>query len=77
MHDLKREIKVKKTEQLSFWRSEFGIEYIKRNTDDAFAIRARVKLWSQILKNVAPEKINSILEVGSNIYPSPLENACI
>ncbi|MGV8948032.1 MAG: pseudaminic acid biosynthesis-associated methylase [Candidatus Paracaedibacter sp.] len=58
---------MQKTEQLSFWCGEFGSEYMKRNNVNDITIRARIKLWSQILKNIAPDKYNSILEVGSNI----------
>lgn len=50
-----------------FWKGQFGEEYQIRNPATEHDIRARVALWAEILRHIAPEKPRSILEVGANI----------
>jgi pseudaminic acid biosynthesis-associated methylase len=46
-----------------FWSNEYSHEYIKRN--ESFDLDEGIKAWSIMLRNA--EKINSLLELGSNI----------
>jgi len=55
------------SEQIEFWRGEFGNHYLERNTADATNIRPRLQLWSQILSRLAGRPPESILEIGANI----------
>lgn len=55
------------TEQLKFWRGDFGNDYIGRNQADAATLRARVALWAKIMDPLVGAMPSSILEVGSNI----------
>lgn len=57
----------KDTAQLLFWRGEFGGDYIERNSANAQNLRARVAMWSEIMRSVSGVPPRSILEVGSNI----------
>ncbi|MBS4047998.1 MAG: methyltransferase domain-containing protein [Alphaproteobacteria bacterium] len=59
--------KNKDTEQLQFWRGEFGNVYIGRNSANAENLRARVAMWADIMRTVSGAMPKSILEVGSNI----------
>lgn len=55
------------SEQINFWRGDFGDNYIERNRPDAENIRPRLQLWSQILSRMAGRPPKSILEVGANV----------
>ncbi|MFC7050486.1 pseudaminic acid biosynthesis-associated methylase [Emcibacter nanhaiensis] len=55
------------TEQTSFWRGEFGDEYIDRNAADAEHLRNRLAMWSRIIAPMRDEMPKRILEIGSNI----------
>ena len=55
------------TEQLQFWRGDFGNDYIDRNSATAGQLRARVALWARVMNRVVGTPPKSILEVGSNI----------
>jgi spore coat polysaccharide biosynthesis protein SpsF len=56
-----------KSEQLRFWRGDFGNEYTDRNTNSARELRARVALWAPIMARLEGAMPESILEVGANI----------
>jgi len=51
-------------EQEKFWAGAFGNQYINRNIDDKI-VSSNIALFSRILSRT--NKINSILEFGSNI----------
>lgn len=53
--------------QLQFWRGKFGEGYIRRNSADNDALRARIFLWARILTSMQGQPPCSILEVGANI----------
>ena len=53
-----------KTEQESFWASEFGDHYINRNEDEKL-LASNIALFSKILSRTSG--INSVLELGANI----------
>jgi pseudaminic acid biosynthesis-associated methylase len=53
-----------KTEQENFWATEFGDDYIQRNTV-ADNLASRIHLFSNILRKTFG--INEILELGANI----------
>lgn len=55
------------TEQLKFWRGDFGDAYADRNAPEVDLLRARVALWASILKSLAGAPPESILEVGANV----------
>lgn len=55
------------TPQLDFWRGSFGDSYTGRNAASPEHIRARVKLWAEILSYTISAPPSSILEVGANI----------
>lgn len=59
--------KREETEQLRFWRGEFGNAYTERNASAAEHLRARVAMWSSIFASVEGAPPKSILEVGANI----------
>ncbi len=52
------------TEQLSHWKGKLGDEYIHRNTYEDWKLKFGKKAFQRIIGGL---KINSILEVGSNI----------
>jgi pseudaminic acid biosynthesis-associated methylase len=56
-----------KSEQLKFWRGDFGNDYTDRNTNSARELRARVALWAPIMARLEGAAPQSILEVGANI----------
>ena len=56
-----------KSEQLRFWRGDFGNDYTDRNTNSARELRARVALWAPIMARLEGAAPESILEVGANI----------
>lgn len=55
------------TEQIQFWRGDFGNDYIARNEADENRMRALIAFWAQILESTAVEPATSMLEVGANI----------
>lgn len=55
------------TEQLQFWRGDFGNAYIDRNAATSEHLRARVAMWAKIMNCLVGDPPRSILEVGSNI----------
>lgn len=55
------------TEQLKFWRGDFGNAYVDRNSSEADHLRARVAMWSPIMASMVGTPPRSILEVGANI----------
>jgi len=55
------------TEQLKFWRGDFGNAYTDRNAIDPSLLRARVAMWAPILAELVGAPPRSILEVGANI----------
>lgn len=55
------------SEQLKFWRGDFGSNYIGRNSSTAEHLRARVAMWARIMQVLQGDPPKSILEVGSNI----------
>lgn len=62
-----KEEKAAQTEQLNFWRGQFGDSYTNRNSVDAGPLRARAAMWSAIMDGTKGAPPGSILEVGSNI----------
>jgi spore coat polysaccharide biosynthesis protein SpsF len=62
MTDTKQE-----TEQLRFWRGEFGDSYTERNSSMAEHLRARVAMWAPIMASLVGAPPRSILEVGANV----------
>ena len=56
-----------KSDQLKFWRGDFGNDYTDRNTNSARELRARVALWAPIMARLEGAAPQSILEVGANI----------
>lgn len=55
------------TDQLRFWRGDFGNAYTDRNDSQAALLRARVALWAAILDATVGAPPRSILEVGANV----------
>ncbi len=58
---------IPETDQLKFWRGEFGNNYTDRNANTQAEIQARVALWSTIMARLVGAPPQSILEVGANI----------
>ncbi|MCF8473595.1 MAG: methyltransferase domain-containing protein [Emcibacter sp.] len=57
----------KETEQVKFWRGEFGDTYVDRNTTTSNHIGMRLSMWVKIFRFMAGDMPKSILEVGPNI----------
>lgn len=55
------------TDQVRFWRGEFGNAYSERNAAAADHLRARVAMWAAITARLQGAPPASILEVGANI----------
>jgi pseudaminic acid biosynthesis-associated methylase len=55
------------TPQAEFWLGEFGDAYTDRNPASADQMRARLKLWSEILSHTIAAPPTSCLEVGANL----------
>jgi pseudaminic acid biosynthesis-associated methylase len=55
------------TEQVEFWRGEFGDDYIARNEADQKRHRALIAFWAKIMEHTAADPATSLLEVGPNI----------
>jgi len=53
--------------QLDTWRGDFGDSYTDRNVADENALRARTKMWAQMLRSIEGELPSSILEIGANL----------
>jgi pseudaminic acid biosynthesis-associated methylase len=58
---------MQETDQLKFWRGDFGNAYTDRNTSEAAHLRARVAMWAPIMASLTGAPPRSILEVGANI----------
>lgn len=56
-----------KSDQVDFWRSDFGDAYLSRNAPSIEMIRSRTNMWSRILAPIAQRPPVSILEVGANV----------
>jgi pseudaminic acid biosynthesis-associated methylase len=52
---------------LSAWRGEFGDAYTSRNEASPAQVRARIALWSNILRGTHGEPPRSFVEIGANI----------
>jgi pseudaminic acid biosynthesis-associated methylase len=55
------------SDQLRFWRGDFGNEYTDRNANSSRELRARVALWAPIMARLEGAPPRRILEVGANI----------
>jgi len=55
------------TEQVKFWRGDFGNSYVDRNAPSHEHLRMRLSMWSRIFRYMAGDMPKSILEVGPNI----------
>ena len=62
-----REGAVPASRELEFWRGEFGDAYLDRNQPREEQVRARVRLWSQILDRTVGAPPREIVEVGANL----------
>lgn len=60
-------MKTQDTEQVQFWRGDFGDAYIDRNSNNANNLRARIAFWSQLMACLVGPAPRSILEIGANI----------
>lgn len=58
---------MQETDQLRFWRGDFGDSYTDRNSSEAEHLRARVAMWAPIMNCLTGSPPASILEVGANI----------
>jgi spore coat polysaccharide biosynthesis protein SpsF len=54
------------SDQIAFWRGDFGDAYADRNAADDAALAGRRTMWRRMLAPLAPPP-RSILEVGANI----------
>lgn len=57
----------KETDQVKFWRGEFGDEYVNRNAVNRDHMKGRLALWVKISEYLQGDPPKSILEVGPNI----------
>lgn len=55
------------TEQVKFWRGDFGDSYVDRNATSHDHIRMRLSMWARIFKYMAADMPGSVLEIGPNI----------
>lgn len=55
------------TEQVKFWRGDFGDTYVDRNATTPDHIGMRLSMWVKIFRYMAGDMPKSILEVGPNI----------
>ncbi len=55
------------TEQVKFWRGDFGDNYVERNAASQDHLRGRLSMWSRIFRYMAADMPQSILEIGPNI----------
>ncbi len=55
------------TEQVKFWRGDFGDTYVDRNATSHDDMRMRISMWVRIFSFMAGDMPQSILEVGPNI----------
>lgn len=55
------------TPQIDEWRGAFGNDYIVRNAATPESLRARTRLWAEILQTLGDDQPTSMLEVGANI----------
>lgn len=55
------------TEQVKFWRGDFGDTYVDRNATSHDHMKMRLSMWVKIFKYMADDMPKSILEIGPNI----------
>ncbi len=55
------------SDQLKFWRGDFGDAYTDRNASEAAQLRARTAMWAPIMAAMVGAAPRSILEVGANV----------
>lgn len=55
------------SDQLKFWKGEFGDQYIARNSASEEELNKIASMWSKAFSQVPITEIKSILEIGSNI----------
>jgi len=55
------------SDQLRFWRGEFGNAYTDRNDAVAEHLRARVAMWAPIMATMVGAPPQTVLEVGANV----------
>lgn len=55
------------TEQVTFWRGEFGDTYVDRNATSHDHMRMRLSLWVKIFEYMVADMPKSVLEIGPNI----------
>jgi len=55
------------TEQVKFWRGDFGDTYVDRNAASHAQISMRLSMWVRIFELMAMDMPKSVLEVGPNI----------
>lgn len=55
------------TQQVDFWRSDFGDDYAQRNAITPELHRRSTRDWGRILTHAVSPKPNSVLEVGCNV----------
>jgi pseudaminic acid biosynthesis-associated methylase len=54
-------------DQLANWTGTFGDAYVERNAATRKTVGLALKMWSNLLLHFHDAKLNSVLEVGSNI----------
>jgi pseudaminic acid biosynthesis-associated methylase len=55
------------SDQLGKWTGTFGDDYIERNAATKESVALALKMWSNLLLQFRGAKLDSILEVGSNV----------
>lgn len=55
------------TDQVKFWRGDFGNSYVDRNVTTYNHLRIRLAMWVRIFAYMANDMPKSVLEVGPNI----------
>ena len=55
------------TEQVKFWRGDFGDTYVDRNATSHEHMRMRLSMWVRIFEYMAADMPKSVLEIGPNI----------
>ena len=55
------------TDQVKFWRGDFGNSYVDRNVTSHDQLSMRLSMWVRIFAHMADDMPKSVLEVGPNI----------
>ena len=55
------------TEQVKFWRGDFGDTYVDRNATSHEHMKMRLSMWVRIFQYMAADMPKSVLEIGPNI----------